>query len=102
MADQVWRSKFFDVQHWYVMSSAVPESGPLDKATRDAMLQHILGMSFMTSGPKEPINRVVGPLAAQRLEFHLLVKDLSRRPSPRHRQKALDSSLKQMENKVRT
>ena len=51
-------------------------------------------------GVRQAIRRIATP--ATGFNFHLLVKDLSRRPSPRHRQKALDSFLKQMENKVRT
>jgi hypothetical protein len=38
-----------------VESGPIPESGPMDKATRDALLQHLLGMSFYTAGPKPAI-----------------------------------------------
>jgi hypothetical protein len=49
------RKNYFDVPNWWVESGPIPESGPMDKATRDALLQHLLGMSFYTAGPKPAI-----------------------------------------------
>jgi hypothetical protein len=61
---------------------------------------------LIARGPMTPAEAVSsasgGATPATGFNFHLLVKDPSLRPSRRHRQKALDSSLKQMENKVRT
>jgi hypothetical protein len=68
MADQAWRSKFFDVPRWWVESGIVPKSGPMSKALRDLYLKHVLSQTFHVAGPKEPVRRVVGPLAQQREE----------------------------------
>jgi hypothetical protein len=68
VADQPWRSKFFDVPFWYVRTGIVPESGPCSKDLRDAYLKHVLSQTFHVAGPKAPIRTVVGPLAQEREE----------------------------------
>jgi hypothetical protein len=43
----------FHVPFWYVESGIIRKGGPMDKATRTMMLEHLMSMSFEPAPPRE-------------------------------------------------
>lgn len=47
------RPRHFDVPFWWVESGLIRKGGPMSKAQRDALLQHLMSMSFEPAPPRE-------------------------------------------------